>query len=57
MAEANNVEESSGTWDVPKWLIKDLTDLKPEARELFEKYSKVAPEDVISHVTQIVSAV
>ncbi|KAF2126781.1 hypothetical protein P153DRAFT_296666 [Dothidotthia symphoricarpi CBS 119687] len=34
------------------WYVKELTDLRPEARELFEKYSNVEPNEVVSHIQQ-----
>jgi phenolic acid decarboxylase len=45
------------TWvDTPEvlpWYTKDLVDLHPKTKELFETYSKVPPDDVVSHITQI----
>lgn len=35
------------------WYKQDLIELKPETRELFEKYCNVPPEDVISHIKQV----
>lgn len=39
------------------WFVKDLKDLRPEARELFETYSNVAPDEVVPHIQQFVSFV
>jgi hypothetical protein len=36
------------------WYKKDLAEMKPPARELFEKYSNVAPAEVESHIKTIV---
>ncbi|KAJ8119119.1 hypothetical protein OPT61_g7 [Boeremia exigua] len=45
------------TWvdqpEVLPWYVKDLTDLQPTTKELFETYSKVPPDEVVSHITQI----
>ncbi|KAH7132344.1 hypothetical protein B0J11DRAFT_521451 [Dendryphion nanum] len=46
MVKNKNVE------DLP-WFQKDLGNLKPDARELFEKYSKIPTGDVISHVVEL----
>ncbi|KZM22095.1 hypothetical protein ST47_g6788 [Ascochyta rabiei] len=35
------------------WYVKDLVDLEPKTRELFETYSKVPSSEVVSHITQI----
>ncbi|CAO2651828.1 Nn.00g001110.m01.CDS01 [Neocucurbitaria sp. VM-36] len=35
------------------WYKKDIEELKPATRDLFEKYSKVPPDDVTSHITQV----
>ena len=32
------------------WYLNDLENLKPEARELFEKYSKVPADQVVAHI-------
>jgi hypothetical protein len=54
MAEGTKLEEENlAKLDPQSWLIKD-PNLKPDARELFEKYSKIAPEDVDRHVTEVV---
>jgi hypothetical protein len=36
------------------WYLKDLSDVKPSARDLLENYSKIPPEDVVKHVYEIV---
>ncbi|KAF2014946.1 hypothetical protein BU24DRAFT_423865 [Aaosphaeria arxii CBS 175.79] len=34
------------------WYQKELQEINPEARELFEKYSQIPSEEVVSHITQ-----
>lgn len=45
------------TWidqpEVLPWYIKDLEDLQPKAKELFEIYSKIPTDEVVPHITQI----
>lgn len=45
------------TWvdnpEVLPWYVKDLVDLQPKTKELFETYSKIPSNDVVSHITQI----
>lgn len=62
MAESpkvNNVEQylKDGTWvdhpEILPWYVKDLVDLQPTTKELFETYSKVPPVEVVPHITQI----
>jgi hypothetical protein len=36
------------------WYKEDLPEMKPPARELFEKYSNVAPAEIESHIKKIV---
>jgi hypothetical protein len=40
--------------EILPWYKKDLTEIKPPARELFEKYSHVSPAEVESHIKRIV---
>lgn len=59
MAEASSTQQTSTSFeqivknskpeDLP-WFKKELDDVKPDARELFEKYSKVPSQDVVSHI-------
>jgi hypothetical protein len=37
------------------WYKKDLDELKPRTRELFEKYCHIAPAEVETHVRAVVS--
>ena len=39
--------------DVP-WYFKELADLSPACRELFESYSHIPPEEVDSHIYELV---
>jgi phenolic acid decarboxylase len=39
--------------EVLPWYVKDLVDLEPMTKELFETYSKVPSEEVVAHITQI----
>ncbi|KAJ4993216.1 methyltransferase domain-containing protein [Stagonosporopsis vannaccii] len=45
------------TWadqpEVLPWYVKDLKDLQPKTKELFEIYSKVPSNELISHITQV----
>lgn len=45
------------TWvdqpEVLPWYVKDLEDLQPKTKELFEVYSKVPADEVVPHITQI----
>ncbi|KAF2470122.1 uncharacterized protein BDR25DRAFT_304076 [Lindgomyces ingoldianus] len=38
--------------DIP-WFVKELTNIKPDARDLFENYCKIPSEDVVPHIKQI----
>lgn len=37
-----------------RWFSDDVPELSPRTREVLEKYSKVSPEDINAHVTDIV---
>ena len=37
-----------------KWFSEDPPPIKPETREVFEKYSKIPPDNVVPHVYAIV---
>ena len=56
---ANNVEQylKDKTWvdnpEVLPWYVKDLVDLQPKTKELFETYSKVPSDEVVPHITDI----
>ena len=39
--------------DLLPWYKRDIEELKPATRDLFEKYSKVPSYDVISHITKV----
>jgi phenolic acid decarboxylase len=39
--------------EVLPWYVKDLVDLEPKTRELFETYSKVPSDKVVSHIKQV----
>jgi phenolic acid decarboxylase len=39
--------------EVLPWYVKDLVDLEPKTRELFETYSRVPSDDVVSHIKSI----
>ncbi len=39
--------------EVLPWYNKELVDLEPKTRELFETYSKVPSDEVVPHITQI----
>jgi hypothetical protein len=57
--KANNVEQylKDKTWvnnpEVLPWYVKDLVDLQPTTKELFETYSKVPSDEVVPHITEI----
>lgn len=57
MDQVQSSHPSQNTDNTTSWYVKDLKDLKPNARELFEKYSKIPSEDVVAHITQFVSHV
>lgn len=59
MTEATTIVDGPpGSTPSPNdWLIKELKNLSPEARELFEDYSKIPSDKVVSHITQFVSTV
>ena len=38
-----------------KWYDPDPPNIKPETREVFEKYSKIPPDEVLPHVQAIVN--
>ncbi|KAF1359799.1 hypothetical protein EJ07DRAFT_165895 [Lizonia empirigonia] len=38
--------------EIPPWYVKDLVDLQPKTKELFETYSKIPSDDVVSHITK-----
>jgi hypothetical protein len=40
--------------EVLPWYKKDLTELRPHTRELFEDYSHIAPTEVEAHIRKIV---
>ena len=40
--------------DVP-WYTEELQDLTPSARKLLETYSRIPPDQVVSHILAIVS--
>lgn len=42
--------------EIPQWYEKDVTedDIKPEARQVLENYSKLRPEEVLPHVLKVV---
>jgi hypothetical protein len=35
------------------WYVKDLTDLEPATKALFETYSKVPSDEVVPHIKKI----
>lgn len=35
------------------WYKKDIVDLKPETRKVFEDYSHVPGDDVVAHITKV----
>ena len=37
------------------WYVPELKDLKPDARALFEGYSKIPSDEVVSHIKASVS--
>lgn len=39
--------------EILPWYVKDLVDLHPKTKELFETYSKVPSDEVVSHITDI----
>ncbi|KAK5170100.1 uncharacterized protein LTR77_004684 [Saxophila tyrrhenica] len=43
--------------DTSKWYSPDPPDIKPDAKEVLEKYSKVPPEDIEAHVSRIVGSI
>lgn len=57
--KVNNVEQylKDKTWvdhpEVLPWYVKDLVDLQPTTKELFETYSMVPSDEVVPHITQI----
>ncbi|KAF2659796.1 hypothetical protein K491DRAFT_590343 [Lophiostoma macrostomum CBS 122681] len=48
----NHEKENLAKLDPQSWLIKD-PNLQPDARELFEKYSKIPPDDVVRYITEV----
>lgn len=40
--------------EILPWYKKDLSEIKPHTRDLFEKYSHIAPDDVETHIRTIV---
>ena len=42
--------------DSNRWYSTDPPDIKPATREVFEKYSKIPPDEVLPHVQTIVIA-
>jgi hypothetical protein len=40
--------------EVLPWYKKDLTEIKPYTRELFENYCHIAPAEVAAHIKKIV---
>jgi hypothetical protein len=53
------IVETKGYIDQPEllpWYKKDLTEIKPHTRDLFENYSHVAPAEVEAHICKIVSS-
>ena len=57
MAELTTINDRplAPTLSPNDWLIKELKNLGSEARELFERYSKLPPDEVVPHITQFVS--
>ncbi|KAF3049268.1 hypothetical protein E8E11_001028 [Didymella keratinophila] len=57
--KTNSVEQylKDKTWvddpEVLPWYVKDLVDLQPTTKELFETYSKVPSDEVVPHITKI----
>jgi hypothetical protein len=50
MADNSNPGDKSAPW------YKDeLTEITPQAREILEKYSKIAPNEIIRHILRVVS--
>ncbi len=56
---ANTVEQylKDKMWvdqpEVLPWYVKDLEVLQPKTKELFETYSQVPTDGVVSHITNI----
>lgn len=48
-------EEGKVVYENLPWFFENLADLKPDTREVFEKYCKVSAEQVVPHITQFVS--
>jgi hypothetical protein len=40
--------------EVLPWYRKDLTEIRPHTRELFENYCHIAPAEVEAHIKKIV---
>jgi hypothetical protein len=57
--ERNEVEQIIATKayvDNPEllsWYTKDIAELKPAVRDLFENYSKVPSTDVVAHIKHV----
>lgn len=49
LSSFDQIIKDSKPEDLP-WFRKELDDLKPHVRELFEKYSRVPPDDVVPHI-------
>jgi hypothetical protein len=39
--------------EIMPWYVKELTDLEPATRGLFETYSKVPSDEVVSHIKKV----
>lgn len=37
-----------------RWFSEDVPEISPRTREVLEKYSKIPPEEINAHVTDIV---
>lgn len=56
LAHAVETKQYIDNPEILPWYKKDLGEIKPHTRELFENYSHIPSEEVESHIRKIVSA-
>ena len=54
-SKGETATESQDYPPIDEWFSYAPPDLKPETREVLEKYSKIPPHEIVDHVTAIVS--
>lgn len=55
MASATEKQSNKNTDQDLPWYTAELQDLRPSARKLLETYSRIPPDQVVSHILAIVS--